>query len=107
MAHRYRLNPPISVSFVRMVEEKYGFSLPEDYFRFITEVGDRGAGPDYGIITAGDKRGQVFDTDNEGAYGFASGSFNEFYQSWLDRISDTEGLRKKLEEWKKRLQKQK
>lgn len=195
MAHRYRLNPPISVSFVRMVEEKYGFSLPEDYFRFITEVGDGGAGPDYGIvpfgdflieekspgaekfkeayrrslansfiprqmladevedyaftraayeqnpdsyfiyekpddnalcgtdgflvlgthgcqwdfgiITVGDKRGQVFDTDNEGAYGFASGSFNEFYQSWLDRISDTEGLRKKLEEWKKRLQKQK
>jgi len=48
-SHRYRLNPPIEPSFVRRVEERYGFLLPEDYFRFITEVGDGGAGPDYGI----------------------------------------------------------
>jgi len=47
--HKYKLNPTISVSFVREVEAKYGFTLPEDYFRFITEVGDGGAGPDYGI----------------------------------------------------------
>ena len=31
------------------MEEKYHFSLPDDYFRFITEIGDGGAGPDYGI----------------------------------------------------------
>lgn len=47
--HKYLLNPPIRKSFVRQVEERYGFKLPEDYFRFITEVGDGGAGPDYGI----------------------------------------------------------
>lgn len=52
--HKYQLNPPISSSFVKMVEEKYGFTLPEDYFRFITEIGDGGAGPDYGIYAFAD-----------------------------------------------------
>lgn len=184
--HKYKLNPPIEASFVRTIEEKYGFILPEDYFQFITEVGDGGAGPDYGIqsftelltegvdsyskryweeyryslakpfvprpmvaeeveefaiatkeayernpakyficeedletrfcdtdgfftlgthgcqwdfglIITGEKRGQVFDTDNEGAYGFVANSFTEFYQKWLNRLSDTEGLQKELE----------
>lgn len=184
--HKYKLNPPVSASFVRSIEEKYGFTLPEDYFHFITEVGDGGAGPDYGLqsftklltegsdshskryweeyryslakpfvprpmladeveefaiatkeayernpdnyficeeyletkfcdtkgfytlgthgcqwdfglIITGEKRGQVFDTDNEGAYGFVAGSFTEFYQNWLEKIADTEGLQKELE----------
>lgn len=184
--HRYKLNPPISVPFVKSIEEKYGFTLPEDYFRFITEVGDGGAGPDYGIqsftelltegvdsysksyweeyrqsqaipfvprpmvideledfaiatkeafernpdnyfvyekedeeaccdtdgfftlgthgcqwdfglIITGEKRGQVFDYDNEGGYGFVADSFREFYQNWLEEIADIDGLKKKLE----------
>lgn len=171
--HKYKLNPPIQASFIREIEGKYGFTLPEDYFRFITEVGDGGAGPDYGIqsfteflkehkapyrpmaseeveefsfarqayeenpdhffvyekedenelcdtdgyftlgthgcqwdfglIITGDKRGQVFDYDNEGAYSFVANSFTEFYQKWLDRIADTKGLQKELEERRKRL----
>lgn len=192
--HQYKLNPPISVSYVHDVEERYGFELPEDYFRFITEIGDGGAGPDYGIteftylmrkgsspgvdkfleayryslakpftprplkadeleeyaaiatkeayerdpdkyfvynkaeardlcdtdgfyvlgtrgcqwdfglITAGERRGQVFDTDNEGGYCFQAGSFEEFYRNWLERISDMEWLNKELEWWRSRLQ---
>lgn len=47
--HKYQLNPPISADFVRTIEEKYGFTLPDDYFRFITEIGDGVAEPDYGI----------------------------------------------------------
>ena len=190
--HRYLLNPPIRKSFVRGVEERYGFKLPEDYFDFITEVGDGGAGPDYGItpfvelvqkgqntraeayaadyrrslakeftprsmrtdevdeyaivtkeyyeknpeqyfvydkfdddnlcitngffvlgthgcqwdfgmVVSGERRGQIFDMDNEGAYGFAAYSFAEFYQNWLDRISDKEWFLKELAKWKKSL----
>lgn len=188
--HKYLLNPPIRKSFVRQVEERYGFQLPEDYFHFITEVGDGGAGPDYGIspfsafmiegkspgsekfreayrrsltepftprpmlineveeyaiatrkayeqdpgryfiyekqdenelcdtsgflvlgthgcqwdfglIISGEKRGQVFDTDNEGAYGFVACSFEQFYQNWLDWISDKERFLEELQKWKK------
>ncbi len=188
-AHKYKLNPPIRASFVHNAEERYGFKLPEDYVWFITEIGDGGTGPDYGItpfaellaknkdphtqrymeeyrhslakpfmprrmmadevedyaiarrevyeenpdryyifeqpdandlcdsdgfyilgthgcqwdfglIVAGEKYGQVIDTDHEGAYGFVSGSFKEFYQNWLDEISDAERLRKEIEEWR-------
>ena len=186
--HQYRLNPPIEKSFVRRVEERYGFQLPEDYFHFITEIGDGGAGPDYGIdpfikflekkgtpgaeayaaayrcalakpfaprpmradevedfaivtragyeknpelyfvcdefdddgitdgffvlgthgcqwdfgiVVSGERRGQVFDMDNEGAYGFAASSFEKFYRNWLDRISDKERFLMELQNWKK------
>lgn len=188
--HKYQLNPPIRTSFVRTLEEKYGFALPDDYFRFITEIGDGGAGPDYGIepfadlvkksqnqyaeeyqedyrnslrnafaprpmledelknfaiatqaayeqnpdkyfvyektnddvlcdlngfyvlgtqgcqwdfglITTGEMRGKVFVTDNEGAYCLVANSFEEFYQNWLDRISDTEKLEEELKEQRK------
>ncbi len=183
--HQYKLNQPIKKSFVHEVEERYGFLLPDDYVRFITEVGDGGAGPDYGIkpfshfylkaqspgrekfreayrqslalpftprqmlvnevekyaiarreiyeqnpeqyfiyekedenalcdtdgflvlgthgcqwdfglIITGEKKGQVFDTDNEGAYGFVSNSFFEFYQNWLEQISDLERFEKEM-----------
>lgn len=189
--HQYKLNPPIRMEFVRAAEKRYHFQLPEDYVQFITEVGDGGAGPDYGIypfgnffwkaespgaerfreeyrrslanpfllvpmepddveysgfskeayeknpgdffvevgegdykerlcdtdgfyvlgthgcqwdfgmVTAGERRGQVFDTDNEGNYCFAAHSFYEYYQNWLDHISDAEQCRKELEMWRK------
>lgn len=190
--HKYRLNPPISASFVRSLEEKYEFSFPTDYFHFVTEIGDGGAGPDYGIYplndlikkarttraeeycveyrnslknefkprlmkldeidnfiiasrkeleenpndyfvyenadenaecisdgfyvlgtpgcysdfgmaVTGEMRGKIFLTDNMGAYHILSDSFEEFYQNWLDNISDTEKLRKSLEERRRRL----
>ncbi|MDE6732156.1 MAG: SMI1/KNR4 family protein [Oscillospiraceae bacterium] len=182
MKHKYALNPPVDRALVESAEERYGFSFPRDYFEFITEVGDGGAGPEYGIdpfaefisesntmngyaeayrkslavpfaprqmrpdeveefafsresyekepdkyfvyqkenddydwdtdgfyilgtygcqwdfalITAGERRGQVFDTDNEGACAFVANSFEEFYGQWLERLSDTERFRQEL-----------
>lgn len=49
--HRYKLNPVISNKFVWHIEDEYGFTLPKDYFRFITEIGDGGACVDYGLIS--------------------------------------------------------
>ncbi len=185
MKHNYTLNPPVEKSLVESAEERYGFTFPRDYFEFITEIGDGGAGPDYGIdsfarfisesnkmngyaeayrkslavpfaprkmlpedveefafsresyekepdlffvyqkedddydwatdgfyilgthgcqwdfalVTAGERRGQVFDTDNEGACAFVANSFEEFYGDWLARLSDTERFRQELIEW--------
>lgn len=47
--HGYKLNPVISGEFIRTIESEYSFTLPEDYFRFITEIGDGGACVDYGL----------------------------------------------------------
>jgi len=48
--HHYELNPPMDPSSLREIEQKYAITLPEDYFWFMTEVADGGAGPYYGIL---------------------------------------------------------
>lgn len=192
--HRYRLNPPIEPTAAHAIEKTYGFTLPEEYFRFITQVADGGAcvsyginplanltnttayrktgtakkpyqgdlstpflpramrpeevlnytyteaaykeAPhtffvfealdeedheyihcmdgylplgthgcqwDFGIIVAGDHRGQVFDTDNQGAYRFIAKGFDAFYQDWLDQMCDTAALEKEVAEQKRRI----
>lgn len=51
--HRYQINPPLSPAEVRAIEKQYGFALPEDYFWFLTVVGNGGAGPNYGLYPFG------------------------------------------------------
>ena len=191
--HQYRLGLPVDLTFVRSIEEEYHFQFPEDYVQFITEVGDGGAGPgyglypfgyysteaestketktreiylhglgrelqllpvdpewlenfciskedykknpekyfqgsrgsfnwhndvlygpygffhlgtygccrDFGLITAGERRGQVFIHDTEGAFELEASSFQAFYQDWLDFILDTEQFQKELKAWKR------
>ena len=188
--HQYKLGSPVDLTFVRSIEEKYHFRFPEDYVQFITEVGDGGAGPgyglypfsyycteaesakeanarkkylhrlgrelrllpiepewlddfcisqedykknpekyfrgssesfnwhndtpygffhlgthgcwrDFGLVTAGERYGQVFIYDTEGAFELAASSFQAFYQDWLDFILDTKRFQKELDEWKR------
>jgi hypothetical protein len=51
--HEYKLNPPLPVSVVEAFEERHGGTLPEDYRHFITEIGNGGAGPYYGVLPFG------------------------------------------------------
>lgn len=52
-AHQYRLGSPVDLAFVLSTEEAYHFRFPKDYVQFITEVGDGGAGPGYGLYPFG------------------------------------------------------
>src|SRR5690242_2351707 len=52
-SHQYKLNPPLPVSVIAAFEERHGVSLPEDYRRFVTEVGNGGVGPYYGVLPFG------------------------------------------------------
>src|SRR3954467_4442646 len=52
-AHQYRLNPPLPASVIEAFEQRHGVSLPEDYRLFLTEIGDGGAGPYYGVFPFG------------------------------------------------------
>lgn len=51
--HNYKLKSPIEADKVRALEKKFNFTLPEEYFWFITEVGNGGAGPSYGLFQFG------------------------------------------------------
>lgn len=51
--HGFELNPPISEFDVCVFEKRHSISLPEDYRKFITEIGNGGAGPYYGLFPMG------------------------------------------------------
>jgi len=60
-AHQYKLNEPLSLTEVERFEREHGITLPEPYVDFVTEVGNGGAGPYYGIHPLGAK--QAIDLD--------------------------------------------
>lgn len=49
--HKYKFNPVVSIAEVREFEAKNNIKLPADFVRFLTEVGNGGAGVDYGVYT--------------------------------------------------------
>ena len=53
LGHHYKLNPTLAVSVIGAFEKLKGLSLPEDYRHFITEIGNGGAGPYYGVLPFG------------------------------------------------------
>ncbi|MGB1284547.1 MAG: SMI1/KNR4 family protein [Polaribacter sp.] len=48
--HQYKINPVISLAELEDFEKKYEIKLSEDYRRFLTEIGNGGAGPYFGIL---------------------------------------------------------
>lgn len=53
-SHLFRLNAPIPESRVAQFESQHEVALPEDYRRFIIDLGNGGAGPYYGIFKLGE-----------------------------------------------------
>jgi hypothetical protein len=49
--HPYQLNPPLRPEDVDALERRHRFSLPDEYRAFITQIGNGGAGPDYGLFS--------------------------------------------------------
>ncbi len=47
--HRYRFGPKCPTVWLEFCEERYGILLPDQFRRFIVEVGNGGAGPWYGL----------------------------------------------------------
>src|SRR5437868_2739639 len=47
--HEYRLRPCLDEEKVGEFERRYSLRLPDDYRRFLMQVGNGGAGPYYGI----------------------------------------------------------
>jgi hypothetical protein len=73
-SHQYKLNPPLAVSVIEAFETRCGISLPNDYRLFITEIGNGGAGPYYGVLPFG-KDDDDRDWDGGGLVGDPSKPF--------------------------------
>src|SRR6516165_6463110 len=73
LGHHYKLNPTLAVSVIGAFEKLKGLSLPEDYRRFLTEIGNGGAGPYYGVLPFG--KDDVGDWEGGGLVGDPSKPF--------------------------------
>jgi hypothetical protein len=47
--HQYKCNPVLTLEEVKQFEDKYQINLPEGYRLFLTQIGNGGAGPYYGL----------------------------------------------------------
>lgn len=51
--HMYVLNPVVTTASIRQFQDQHQIVLPEDYVVFLTEIGNGGAGPGYGLLPMG------------------------------------------------------
>lgn len=49
--HHYRMNPVLPIEDLTNFEREYGVQLPKDYADFLTEIGNGGTGPYYGLCS--------------------------------------------------------
>lgn len=47
--HRYQLNPTLPLQNIQQFEQTHNVKLPNSYVQFLTELGNGGAGPFYGL----------------------------------------------------------
>jgi hypothetical protein len=52
--HMYVLNPVVTNERIQQFQDEQQIVLPEDYAVFLTEIGNGGAGPCYGLLPLGD-----------------------------------------------------
>ena len=57
-AHRYRFPDRLTEQAVASFEGRFGVRLPDDYRTFLTEVGNGGPGPEYGVLPLGHHAGR-------------------------------------------------
>jgi len=63
--HRYLLNPCLTIEQVEEFELKNDVKLPDEYVRFITEVGNGGAGPFHGLLSLEASHINFFDSSEK------------------------------------------
>ena len=76
--HGFVLNPPVAEEEVVAWERRYSIRLPADYRQFLTEVGNGGAGPNYGLFCLGERmdvRSLIRWDENDGIVGVLSEPF--------------------------------
>ena len=76
-SHTYNFNPTLSENEVSVFEQEHNIRLPEEYRLFITQIGNGGAGPFYGLYTLKDNEGDGSEEDIKFPFPFsAANPFN-------------------------------
>lgn len=85
-SHEYEFNEPIPIEKLNQFEEKYGIELPKDYKSFLSEIGNGGAGPFYGIYPLQRDLGRA---NPENKFEFLKFNFpHKKAWNWSDKIFD-------------------
>lgn len=63
--HNYNFHPVLTPTEIEDFESRNAVRLPEGYTRFLTEIGNGGAGPFYGLQTLEDSRINFLDTSEK------------------------------------------
>lgn len=50
LGHKYEFNIPIGIEKIHEFEKESGLKLPDAYVLYLTQIGNGGAGPDYGLF---------------------------------------------------------
>jgi hypothetical protein len=103
--HGFKLNPPLPEATVSRFESKYDIRLPADYRRFLTELGNGGAGPYYGLFKLGEMDsnfGYARWKENDGFVGDLSKSF-PLTKPWNDLTGEPAYDESNEEEYERQL----
>lgn len=73
-SHRFELCPTLSEEVVSAWERHHGVTLPDGYRKFLLQLGDGGAGPDYGLfpLERATKESTAFRNDPAGLFPFTA-----------------------------------
>jgi SMI1 / KNR4 family (SUKH-1) len=105
--HRFTLQPPLPESDAAAFEQRHDIRLPVDYRHFITQIGNGGAGPDYGLFPLGytDAIGTQLKpwSEDDGFVGILSQPF-PFDKPWNDKSEEPKfALEENEEEYEKQM----
>lgn len=68
--HQYKLNPVLTLTQISEFEKRFQVNLPEEYKLFLSQVGNGGAGPFYGVNTLEDGRISYFDNSENASHSY-------------------------------------
>jgi len=64
-SHKYKLNPILSDQALTEFEQTHNFNIPSEYKQFISEIGDGGFGPFYGLLSLEDNEDNTVDLSSD------------------------------------------
>ncbi|MCM1132455.1 MAG: SMI1/KNR4 family protein [Ruminococcus flavefaciens] len=86
--YKYTFNLPAKIAGVRKFEEKYNIRIPADFVEYLTEVGNGGAGVDYGVYSLQDmdvfNEGHLLDND----YDKTIFDYDNYEEVWKNLITE-------------------